>query len=563
MLRQLTIDKLALIDHLDIAFEPGFTVLTGETGAGKSILIDALGLVLGKRADAGLVRSGANQAEVSAEFSLDNATSAVQWLQDQALEDADDPGTCLLRRVVATTGRTRAFINDRPVSLAALRELGDQLVDIFGQGESRMLVRAEVQRQFLDDSFTNAGGKHSQVLERTAAAATDYHRVMAAIHALGETAGRDPERIDYLRFQIQELEALTVTATEPQELENEQRRLAHADQLLGEGTRTHDRLYADDDSIHDQLAAAGATLEHLASLNPELNDIAATVDNARELLRDAADSLRTHLDSVNLDPERLQAVEARMAALHDMARKHHVKPAELPARLQALEAERDTLENSAEGLAQLQAEAEAALSHYRDVAAKLGQARRAAAEALAPAVTQHIRNLGMANAELSIDIAYDSEATPSTHGNNSVRFDFTANPGQAARPLAKVASGGELSRIGLALQVAGETRSGLPTLIFDEVDTGVGGSVAETVGAELAALGGNCQVLCVTHLAQVAAQGQHHLYIEKQVSKGQTYTHVNLLDQNGRVGELARMSGGHNVTSATKAHARELLGQRD
>ncbi|HEU0197877.1 MAG TPA: DNA repair protein RecN [Nevskiaceae bacterium] len=557
MLRHLSIRNLAVIERLELDFTPGFTVLTGETGAGKSILIDAIGLIRGQRADSTLVRSGAPQAEVSAEFALAPGSAAQQWLAAQALDDPDALERCLIRRAVQASGRTRAFINDRAVSLSALRELGDTLVEIFGQGESQTLVRPDVQRELLD-----ASGDHAKLLRAVVDAAAACQAIARRSAELRHASPRDPEQIDYLRFQIDELRALAVAPDEVAALEGEQRRLAHADRVLSDGSAAQDALYGADDSLYDRLAATQARLGELARFEPRLAEVGELVNSAQTLVHEAADSLRSLLNHAALDPERLQAVEARMAALHEMARKHHVRPVELTQRLEVLEQELASVEGAANQLQELQAQAAAADTHYRGTAVRLSAARKQAAAKLARAVTARVRHLGMAHAEFAVQVDTDPAAAPTPHGADHVRFDFTANPGQTARPLAKVASGGELSRISLALQVAIDGATPIGTMIFDEVDTGIGGAVADTVGRELAALGQLGQVLCVTHLAQVAAQGEHHLFIHKQVRDGATYTNVVPLDREGRITELARMASGHQITPATEAHARELLGTR-
>ncbi|HEX7380567.1 MAG TPA: DNA repair protein RecN [Nevskiaceae bacterium] len=556
MLLQITIRNLALIGRLDIPVAPGFTVLTGETGAGKSILIDAIGLVLGQRADTGLIRSGTEQAEVLAEFSVAPGSGAAGWLAEHELADSDEPGHCVLRRTVSDGGRSRAFINDRAATLGALHELGEQLLEIFGQGESQTLVRGEVQRTLVD-----ASGDYAPLLDETARAALECRRIADEMDALRTRHAAGPEQVDFLRAQVEELRALDLRAEEPAELEAEQRRLAHAAELQHEGDAAHSALYGGDESVYDRLAAVAGTVDALSQLDPRLTAVGELIANGQALIREAADTLRGLLDDAELDPDRLAAVERRMATLHDMARKHRIKPADLPERLAQLEHDLAGIADAATALATLEAEAGEADGHYRQLAGRLTTARTGAAANMARQVTQNIRRLGMGHAALTIAVEAAVDAPPAVHGADRVRFDFTANPGQPARPLAKVASGGELSRIGLAIAVTAGARTPLATMIFDEVDAGIGGAVAEAVGMQLAALGQQRQVLCVTHLAQVAAQGKHHLHVHKRVRDGQTWTEVESLSGDARVAELARMAGGRSVTRTTEAHARELLEQ--
>lgn len=560
MLRHLHVRNLAVIDELALDLTPGFTVLTGETGAGKSILIDAVGLVLGARADSALVRTGAAQAEVTAEFSLAPDAAAVQWLEAQSLNDADEPQRCVIRRIVQTEGRTRAFVNDRPVGLAALRELSELLIEVFGQGESQTLMRADVQRELLD--AYGKSDRYRQALNDTATTARECQRIETEIKRLCDAGQRDPAQLDFLRHQLNELEALALAPDELEQLESEHKRLANAGRLLQDGGGARDALYGDDNGIYDQLATITAALEALAALHAEFGNVAELTSSAQAQVREAADTLRSLLDRLDLDPERLDKVEQRMAAIHDLARKHRLRASELPERRDSLANELTLLEDSASALARLQQQAAQARKQYDKASAALSAQRHAAAAALSSEVSARVRELGMANAVFEIAVERSTAEHPSVHGDDLVRFNFSANPGQPLRPLSKVASGGELSRISLALQVTARQTAVVQTMIFDEVDAGIGGSVAEIVGSQLRALGENRQVLCVTHLAQVAAQGQQHLHIRKDVEDDQTYTRVQILDQRGRVTELARMSGGRIVTRATEAHARELLGKK-
>lgn len=553
MLRSLHIRNLAIIDELSLDWSTGFTVLTGETGAGKSILIDALGLVIGLRADATLVRAGTERAEVSAEFSINDCADAAAWLAERELLEAGSDD-CTIRRIVHAEGRTRAFVNGSPVSAAELRELGERLVEIFGQGDSRSLLQSEAQRQALDDS-----GHHAAPLAAVAAAAQALQRLERDIEQLRQAQSRDPAQLEYLRFQLQELDALAIGVDELPELDAEHRRLANVGRLLDEGHGAQQLLYGGEASAYDQLSSVQSALHGLIPLHEGFAEAEALTAGAQAQIREAADSLRKLLDRLDLDPERLGIIENRLTAIHDMARKHRVRADELAARHLELAAELAVLENAGAALDRLEAQRKTSLASYLAAAATLTAARQKAAITLAKAVTARVRELGMPNAEFVVAVEPLGRDKVTAHGVDLVRFDFSANPGQPPRPLSKVASGGELSRISLALQVSLLSEAGAATQIFDEVDAGIGGVTADVVGRQLRALGSRRQVLCVTHLAQVAARGLDHFGIAKSVREGHTFTRVERLDAPARVGELSRMLGGDGSSDNTINLARELL----
>ena len=553
MLKSLHIKNLAIIDALELSFEKGFSALTGETGAGKSILIDAIGLVIGTRADPLLVRHGQEKAEISAEFTVKNS-SAADWLREQELTDADDASLCVLRRVVYAEGRTRAFVNGAPVNAGQLRELGERLIEVFGQSESQTLMRAPVQRELLDGY-----GGYAPALAAVAQAAREHTDTARAIERLRNAGPSDPAKLDYLKFQLQELQALGLSEGEVEKLEGEHKQLANAGRILSEGGQAQELLYGGDQSLYDQLSTAHSALSGLAPLHEGFNEALALTESAQANLREAADSVRRLLDKLDLDPEHLAEVEKRMTAVHELARKHRVKAAELPTRLAALQLEVDSSENAAGKLKELEAKQAALLKTYKTAADKLSAERKKAAKKFSAAVTEVVRGLGMANAQFSVALEAANSDIPREHGDDDIRFDFSANPGQPPRALAKVASGGELSRISLAIQVVALKKAGAPTMIFDEVDAGIGGGVAEIVGQTLRQLGSERQVMSVTHLAQVAAQAHQHFGIAKEVKAGQTFTRVRALSDKERVEELARMQGGVEITSAALSHAKELL----
>lgn len=548
MLKHLHIRNLAIIDELELDLGNGFSVLTGETGAGKSILIDAMGLLIGTRADVALVRAGEEKAEITAEFSPADATLA--WLNQRELADG---ATCIIRRVVFAEGRTRAFVNGSPVNAGDLRELGETLIEIFGQNESQVLLRGDAQRTLLD-SF----GDYAPALAAVRTAAQAHAGALRAIERLHSAGARDPSRLEYLRFQLRELEALNLSEGELTQLEVEHKQLSNAGRLFEDGGQARDFLSGDDTSADDLLGKAASTLGGLAPLHADFEGVLAMCESAQTQVREAAHALVQILERLDLDPEHLARLERRLSAIHDLARKHRVKASELGALLTTMRNELAALEDAAGSLEQLEQAREAALKTYCAAASSLSSERRKAAKKFSSEVSAIVRTLGMASAQFSVAVEA-AAAQPRALGDDDIRFDFSANPGQPPRALAKVASGGELSRISLAIQVAGTRASGAATLIFDEVDAGIGGGVAEIVGQKLRELGRLRQVLCVTHLAQVAAQGTHQLAIRKEVEAGQTYTRVQALNAAARAEELARMLGGVEVTASSQAHAKELL----
>lgn len=554
MLEQLHIRGLATIEALSLDLEPGFTVLSGETGAGKSILIDALGLVLGTRADPALVRSGSEKADITAIFRIEPKSAAAEWLRENALLDDADASQCLIRRVLHAEGRTRAFINGTATPVGSLRELGERLVDVYGQNESHSLRLPEVQRELLDGY-----GGHLEVLQAVAAQAREWQALEEEIERTRQAAARDPAQLDLLRHQVRELSALNLKDGELAEIEAEHRRLSNAGRLLQDGAQAQEQLYGGDGAVHDQLAATMNLLRGLSPLHAGFADAEALVESAQAQVREAADGLRRLLDKLDLDPQRLAEIDARMGELHDLARKHRVRAEELPARLETLQTELAEAEAAGGRVDELLSRQATVLATYREVATRLSAARKACSKKYGKVVSGHVRELGMPNAQFEVRIEPALRKRPHLSGEDELCFDFSANPGQPPRPLAKVASGGELSRLSLAIQVVAQQAGGAPTMIFDEVDAGIGGAVAESVGKQLRQLGAHRQVLCVTHLGQVAACGRQHFVVAKAVREGQTYTSVTPIDGKARVGELARMIGGKTTTAATEAMARELL----
>ncbi len=552
MLTDLQIRDFVIVEHLELEFHDGMSVMTGETGAGKSIVVDALGLILGERADSGLISPAAEQAEVIGSFDLAQAPDARRWLQEESLED---DGECHVRRVISVQGRTKAWINGRPVTLQQLKSLGDRLVDIHGQHEHQSLLQRALQRDLLD-----AYAGNGELREQAARLARTYGQLRAELETLDQTNAARSARRELLAYQIRELEELDPQTGELPELEAEHGRLANAEALLSACEAARQTLYdADEGNAASMLSHTLGDLEPYTAYAPRLAEAHELLANCAIQLQEAVRSLRDAADHIELDPERLSAIDARLAQTSDLARKHRVAGDELPALLEALRDEQRGLESADERLDGLREELEQASAAYRDVALSLREARRSAATELAQAVTEHMQNLAMVGGRFDITLEPVADETPLPHGWDQVEFLVSANPGQPLRPLSKVASGGELSRISLAIQVVTTRNATIPTLVFDEVDVGIGGGVAETVGTLLRQLGANRQVLCVTHLPQVAALGHHHFAVSKSSDGHTTQVAIRPLRGTERVRELARMLGGLEITAQTEAHAREMM----
>ncbi len=550
MLTQLQIRDFAIVESLDLELEAGMTVLTGETGAGKSILVGAVGLVLGDRADADAVRHGAARAEVSAGFDLATNPAARAWLCAQEL-DADEE--CVLRRTLSREGRSRAYVNGRPVPLQALKTIGALLVDIHGQHEHQSLLRPEIQRHWLD-----ACGGHLELAREVERAWRRWKGLERERAALLAGASDGAARTELLTYQLRELEALGLTEDELPLLEEEHRRLANAERLIGTAQETLAALYEDDErSVAAVLGGALTAVQELQGLDARLAGIGEYLENARIQVDEAADELRTYLGRLDLDPERLRRIEERLSTIHELARKHRVTPAELPARRVALEEELHALTQVDVRRADLESVRAAAHHAFEDTAGQLGTRRKRAAARLSRRITEAMQDLGMPGGRFEVGLRTTTEGGPG--GREGVEFLVSANPGQPPRPLRKVASGGELSRISLAVQITSLGEEALPSLIFDEVDSGIGGAVAETVGRHLRSLGERHQVLCVTHLPQVASLAHHHLQVDKHTRRGTTRTRIRALNPGERVGEVARMLGGLEITPQTLAHAEEMV----
>jgi len=552
MLLSLHIRDFAIIDELEVDLRPGMTALTGETGAGKSILLDALGLLLGDRADAGMVRHGAERADVSASFDISAITAAQEWLTAQTL---DLEGECQLRRVIASEGRSRAYINGTPVPVQSLRDFGELLVDIHGQHEHQSLMKRDLQRQLLDSH-----GGHESLLTELASLSGAWKQTRLDIEGI-VGAGQDRDsRLEFLKFQLQELDELAPEPNEAEQLHEEYARLSNAGRLL-ETCATHlNRLYDDDGSAQSLISHALGDLQPLTEIDTSLKEASELINSALIQLEEGVDQLRSYQEKLELDPQRLQWLEQRLDELHRVARKHRIEAETLSDFHDRLRTELQQLEQADQHLEALERKRQQLAEAYDKVAADLHKQRIKSAAALSRQVTEAMQSLGMNGGRFNIAVTETENHNLSVHGRDAIDFLVSANPGQPAKPLAKVASGGELSRISLAIQVIAAADTHIPTLIFDEVDSGVGGAVAETVGLQLRALGDHHQVLCVTHLPQVASQAHQHLQVSKLTGDKTTRTRIRQLTQDERIEEIARMLGGQKITAPTLEHAREMLG---
>ena len=538
------------MEALDLGLESGFSVLTGETGAGKSILLDALGLALGERADAGVVREGCERAEISALFSLEDAPGLAAWLAENDLVGDDD--ACLLRRVIDAGGRSRAFVNGRPATLAQLKTAGEFLVDIHGQHAHYSLLRPGVQRQLLD-AFSGTRA----LAEQVAGAYRDWQAAEKRYEAASRQSSADDSERERLQWLVEELQGLGFDRQEWEDTLESHRRLAHAAELLQGSQALVSGLEAEGQGVLPALAGLHGRLAELAELDPGLVPVLEMLDGSLVQAREAARELTHYADRLDLDPDALAQVEARIAQVNDAARKYRVRPEALPEVLAQSEARLQEMARMAD-LDGLRREVENMKSAYLAQAETLSKGRQKGAKALAKAVTAAMQRLAMQGGRLEVAL---EACLPEVGGLETVEFLIAPHAAQGLKPLSKTASGGELSRIGLALQTVLSSLSDAPTLIFDEVDAGIGGGVGEIVGRMLAELGHARQVLCVTHLPQVAAQARHHWQVMKQTVKGRSLTRVLCLDEAGRVDEVARMLGGVDITATTRRHAAEMLGQ--
>ncbi len=551
MLISLSIRDFVIVDALELSFRPGFTVFTGETGAGKSILIDALNLVLGERADPTAVREGKERAEISAEFDFGESKLLLKWLADNDL--AGEDSTCLVRRVIEAAGRSRAYINGRPATVQQLRELGNGSVAVHGQFAHQALLQPNAQQNLLDD-FAGASATAQVVVDAFEKwNAIKKHRIQWQTNA----AALEQERAA-LEFQRDELTRLDFQGESWQELLSEHSRLNHAASLIEGVQAAQHELDESDEALLPQIQAVAERLKSLSEFDPELKSVIDVIEPAALQLQESVYALRHYARRLDIDPARLKEVELRMEAVQNTARKYRARPAELAELLTRCEARLAELGGGADIDALLVREHQAE-SEFTKFADDLSAQRKKAAKKLAQSITTAMQTLAMQGGQFAIELVPRSE--PNANGNEQVVFCVAGHAGVKPGPLDKIASGGELSRIGLALQVVMSKIARVPTLIFDEVDAGIGGGVAEVVGKLLRELGARYQVMCVTHLPQVAAQAQHHMSVSKSTLKGLTTSSVNPVLAKDRIDEIARMLGGVKITDATRKHAAEMLSE--
>jgi DNA repair protein RecN (Recombination protein N) len=551
MLRTLSIRDFVIVERLELEFSPGFTALTGETGAGKSILVDALGLVLGDRGDTGVIREGAERAEITAEFEIPEGSPLTEWLAERELRGE---GGCLLRRVLDSAGRSRAFVNGTPVTLAQLREAGEFLVDIHGQHEHQSLLRAAAQRELLD--------AYAGTRALAATAATLYRawraRVEQRLAFESDSAAIAVER-ERLEWQVKELDGLDCTAQSWEELTAEHGRLTHAATLI-EGTQfSLDALSEQESASLAQLNAAIAKLTALAEHDPTIRETVDVLDSARIQMQEGVYGLRHYQQKLEIDPERLREVESRVDAVHAACRKYRTTPDDVPTVLAQAKSRLAELEASGDAESLLRVEQEA-LSAYMNEARKLGAKRRQAARKLGNEVTSAMQTLAMSGG--AFQVALTELREPASYGLEQVEFRVATHPAMTPAPLSKVASGGELSRLSLAIQTVTSEVAQVATLVFDEVDAGIGGRVAEIAGKMLKELGRRVQVLCITHLPQVAASADHQWQVARTASRAKVSSRVTALQGEDRIDEIARMLGGVKITETTRRHAAEMLGMK-
>ena len=554
MLTQLTINNFAIVRQLEIELAKGMSVITGETGAGKSIAIDALGLCLGQRIETSMVREGQERAEICATFFIEPTNPAYQWLQEQELQDPDNPSDCILRRVINADGRSKAFINSTPVSASQLKEIGQYLIHINGQHASQLLLKNDYQLQLVD-TFAH----HNDLLAQMREDYRAWKNLQTQVKNFQQKVAENEAKKQLLQYQVEELDEFALRPNEYLELEEDQRRLSNSEQLT-QLSQSALQLLSENEtvSIDSMLYRATQYIDELSELDPRYVSVQTMLNDALIQVQEATSEVQHLASHIEQDPMLLQEIEQRLSQALQLARKHNVKPEELVEWHQKLKAELTALLDFSESEERLILEEKAAFEKMQNTAKQLHESRCQAAEKLAQQVTNSIKGLAMENAEFFIEVNSDLTKV-AANGADNIVFTLRSNLGQQAQPLAKVASGGELSRISLAIQVLTSDQSAIPTLIFDEVDVGISGKTASVVGKLLRQLGDKCQVLCVTHLPQVACHGHHQFNVEKFTVDDKTETKMTALSQEERVPALARLLGGSEITDLALANAQEML----
>ena len=554
MLTQLTINNFAIVRQLEIELAKGMSVITGETGAGKSIAIDALGLCLGQRIETSMVREGQERAEICATFFIEPTNPAYQWLQEQELQDPDNPSDCILRRVINVDGRSKAFINSTPVSASQLKEIGQYLIHINGQHASQLLLKNDYQLQLVD-TFAH----HHDLLAQMREDYRAWKNLQTQVKTFQQKVAENEAKKQLLQYQVEELDEFALRPNEYLELEEDQRRLSNSEQLT-QLSQSALQLLSENEtvSIDSMLYRATQYIDELSELDPRYASVQTMLNDALIQVQEATSEVQHLASHIEQDPMLLQEIEQRLGQALQLARKHNVKPEELVEWHQKLKAELTALLDFSESEERLILEEKAAFEKMQHTVKQLHESRCQAAEKLAQQVTHSIKGLAMENAEFFIEVNSDLTKVASNGADNIV-FTLRSNLGQQAQPLAKVASGGELSRISLAIQVLTSDQSAIPTLIFDEVDVGISGKTASVVGKLLRQLGDKCQVLCVTHLPQVACHGHHQFNVEKFTVDDTTETKMTALSQEERIPALARLLGGSEITELALANAQEML----
>jgi DNA repair protein RecN (Recombination protein N) len=550
LLHQLVINNLAVIDSLNLDFKTGMTVLTGETGAGKSILLDALGLILGNRADTNIIRGGSDKTDITAIFSINHDSSVATRLKKMEIE-AD--GELFIRRTISKDGRSRAYLNNTPVPVQTLRDIGEHLIDIHGQHAHQSLSKAKMQRELLDQF-----GQYDSLLNKVMTIFNEWKQVNEQLLDF-KTDGEDYEaRLTLLKYQIDELEQLAIGETEYVDLSEQYKRQSHSQRLLETCQKIYNDLSESESAINDRLSQHQKEISELCAFDNSLENISTLVDSATIQIEEASHELKSYIERFEYNEDQLSTIENRLDKLHELARKHKVKPEELPAHLKLLSMQLEQLEGGQEKHESLLEKKTELTNDFFKAAKQLTKKRTDAAQKFSKSVTEKMHELGLAG-KFDIDINSINDQTPHQTGMDNISFIVSTNPGQPLRPITKVASGGELSRLSLAIQIIGAKDKGIPTLIFDEVDAGISGGIAEVVGKMLHSLAEHRQIFCVTHLAQVASCGHHHFRVAKESEGNETFTRVFDLNKQERIDEIARILAGMEVTTESRANAANML----